>query len=86
MTRHELEEAYAHEVEPQALGDFLDWMEKLYAAAAPIIAPMRLDDFKNPGWQSLFDQRASVEECLMELRAIDFDFETLMLEAERCHD
>jgi hypothetical protein len=73
-----LRQAYGRAVPDHQAEEFLSWLADRDAMVREISGGSLLR-CKDPGWVDLWDQDASVDECLEDLAGVDFEFEGLLL-------
>lgn len=74
---NELRQLFAHAIDDARSEEFLCWLADVDAKVREITGgALDLLDVTNPGWTELWEQDASVAECVDHVRALDFDFES----------
>lgn len=76
--RADLRQAFAGVYPDDRQEEFLRWLAERDELVREI-SGAGITRCKDPGWPYLFDQDASLDECLEDLASVDFEFEGLLL-------
>jgi hypothetical protein len=74
----QLRAAFAGKVPDNRAEEFLSWLAEREALIHAISGGSLLS-LADPGWVDLWEQEASLDECLEDLASVDFEFEGMLL-------